>query len=264
MKTTRRFNKKESFESLYLRESTAKRVDLNAYAHHLTDPSYKKIIQYVAKGFYRKAQKLCNFLDLEYDDIHSLASTFGLYYLGLPKKEENNNVIMMKFIDQRLYYVIMTFKSKYNTADTIQVSMDMDTDRDLKMSTKSYEDLVEERSVDNEIERLENEVQALQQQKNTGTQTKIRRKKKQIRILKQSDALKKLDLTGFRKKINLEPEKYSKILTYYAISKHVGHEVRRAAKSMCRKNRIDWKSIAREHFLGKENDSHYDVPHAKD
>lgn len=265
---TKRFNTKDSFEQVYLRYNQAMRDFKNVTSKDLRDPEFIKICKYAAgKCYYgNESFLLTNGYDL--DDISSLATIFGACYLGYQDKtvaydKRRSNLMMIAYILQRINRFMSWTSAKFQSSEI--VSRVSDT---VGMSLYSDNSTTVDDTVMYGIEDTKSDMDVLMDllEESEECTNKIRKKKVDENISKLkskiSTARSESKATDTLNKISIKenPAKYAESLAWYAATKHVSYDVRRAARRYCVKYNIDYKTMITDLIAKSDYDkSNFDL-----
>lgn len=247
-------NLSEDFEAIYLRFNMCKKHIPNADHAELDKPDFKKAVKYMASKYYMKHKDLFAVHGFEYEDILSIATVFGLTYMGIdveisdPRNGRAKYLIMMRYISQRMNNLVKWIAKKFNADDAWVMTLekftgavdkysadlskerDIATEEDLLMAQRDAMD-----AVNADLDRGEDSEELLAQKDLIMGNIKAAKK----RIAKNNKKRKSLT-AKLRKRLAARPKKYREQLCYYATSKHTSKEVRRKARGLCRKYGIDY------------------------
>ena len=208
--------------------------------------------------YYIKNKNLLLGIGYNFDDLRNIVAVYAATFLGADYEadtEKGKNLIMMRYIDQRVVKFIQWASKKFGVdevvsyssirkeeysdyCDTFNTVIEIDGvpmwGREAPISIR--EQLV---SIDLELEELSHE---------EGTSKKERELKKERQVLKREynkEVSQNKDLTKkLRLKLNENWKDHKEKLAFYATSKHVADDVRRAAKRYCKKFNIDYIELA--------------------
>ena len=232
-----RFNIKKDFETVYLRARGYLKGFTTKDKSLLTLPETQKVIRYLVYKHYKSREKFWNSIGMDDSDIHSIVSMYSLYYISKLNEKEIDYRHLMNFVGQRITYCIKCFKRKekleerVNTNDLCVEEVDIQN-----LLSASYE------NIDFELKGAKKDLSS-----------------NKTKDLTESNAVRKATVSRLQLKLNKDPYKYKKELVYYAISKHVGLDVRKKARKYCKKYGIDYIEVAKKIFLGKGKDNHFDL-----
>jgi hypothetical protein len=238
-----RFNFDEDFESVYLRES--------GFPHGFSpeDQAFvnlvetQKVIKHMVGKNVRMAGEFLTAIGLDSSDLYSIISVYAVYYTIKSPSKPVNYTLMMRFIDQRISYLMECFARKEKSHERVSfigTEIDELTNKELfTTATPSYETVL--------IQAYEN---------------RMDKKIKKFRCLGKDYSSREQMLINLKAKLDADPKKYQRDLVYYAASKHVSEEVRKKARKYCKKYGIDYIEAAKKLFMSKDSenhDNHFDV-----
>lgn len=102
----KRYNIRDNFEDVYLRSKTIQKYLQSADQSLLKNNDFKRTINYISKYFYRRHRGTYQMAGFDLEDIHSIATMFGLVFSGYGQRYETPKdfyTVMMRFISQRMH-----------------------------------------------------------------------------------------------------------------------------------------------------------------
>ena len=291
-----RYNIKENFEDVYLRSNQIKMYLSKADPNLLKDPEFKRTINYISGHFYRKFMGVYRMAGFDLEDICSTASIFGLMFAGYNKEYDTTRDfynVMMRFVSQRLLrmagWMIKKFQldelspKQIKTIDPLfinAVSLGAVSRQDDQRHNYHNNIIIDgvylfERDpvTDSEnIRRLENTIDLLEQQYETITSNEAQDKMDKINIkISKREAEKALGSLELQKKKNTKIQRdrykvlkkelnenwpeYTDKLAYYSVSRFVSFGVRKSARSFCKKYGINYSEWADQQIKNRKLDS---------
>lgn len=270
MKKNKRPNGREEFEKVYLRENQVKRtlelLPQETLDLYLKDIEFTKATAYIARNTFYKNKNVLLSHGFEQEDLESISKIYGLSFLSSDfggKTGKDKYYLMMRYINQRFEAFFLFFGRKFDIASKMpEVSLDhfLQPVADLALSTSAKSHELSEPSVFDskddyvdEINRLTSQIKNFYEQEKdkdfkekTVLVKKLKDLKGEFKVFKQSQ---KAKLKNQRKTSKELKARFSKNwsshvndLCYYATSKHVSHDVRKKARSLCKKYKIDYIS----------------------
>lgn len=246
-------NISDSFEEVYLRFNTAKRDLARVDPGELSNPEFKKVCNYITSNFYKINEKILESNGYAREDVFSLAMFFGACYLGHKERtpaytDRAEKVMMISYINQRLIRFVKWTHAKFQVDERVSL-LDTGTGSDFSLgaagvSTASldFEAILTGEMYTAPEEELEDVEDALRAASGT---LKVRLECRRSELKSKITAKRKESRTltaNLRAKMEENPEKHEDELVYYAYTKHVAKDVRRAAKRCCEKYGIDHKN----------------------
>ena len=279
-----RNNIKDNFEAVYLRMNTLRKYIHKADPNLLHDREFKRCINYMTFRYFYANRYLFSINGFEREDLQNIITLYGLAYFGCNAKsmdQRGQYLCMMKFISQRMSNLINWIAKKFGV-DEIQVTL---MGKFPKMIDTLYQPQTitingipmwghdnqltnseQLRSMFNRFDEInisiankrktasarklslhDSSYSSLLQEKKVVADNIATLQAKTVRRSKNKDLLQAL-----RVKLADNPSKYSEQLSYYATSKHVGSDIRKAARAICNKYDINYKEWAKV----KMNDGH--------
>lgn len=249
----------EEFEEIYLRYGTAKKYLHKVSSEELSSGENQSIITHMASKYYEINKSILFSVGYNFDDIRNIAAVFAATFLGSDCKIERGrgkNLVMMRYIDQRMSRFIKWAARKFNINEIVSCTSIKD-DYGIEHSG-TLNSVIEidgipmwggESPISLREQIIENEIEL-------EILAKCPDPKKKKRILGEQKNLKKEYrkeikegkecILRLREELNRNPEKHTEQLVFYATSKHVADDIRRAAKRYCKKFDIDYNQMAIE------------------
>lgn len=261
---------KENFEMVYLRSNWFSKFAPYANLKHTDTKEYKKIISFISKAHFNQYKLLFEMNGFLDEDVLSIVKTFSLVFLGLPenrKKRKINYKMMMRFITQRMLDVNKAISRKFRSEEVVSCrSLSVGSLNCFSLTKNPEEILLESDDCKqyslSQIELIDNCIKTASEEKKLLVSIDdIKKQDKKIRSLRFArksiiidfklqkefqDEFEEntFDVKNKKKEIAENKDKYVESLCYYATTKHVSYEVRKAAIKMCQKLGIDYKKWA--------------------
>jgi len=233
---------KRSFENIYLRSNILRRamteLPRSKIDSIVSDREFQDMTRYVAMRVFNRYRDFLLVYGFEAEDLISMARLFGVNffiskYEAKTKKDEN--YLMLRYIGQRFHRFIDWSIKKFGTAMPVRPRAEAigeDDDENASLYDEvSYRDWTSTSNLNTD------EINGIM-----------------VYMEDQSP------LADLRKKLDSDWEKHSESLAHYATTTYTSQEVRRKARSFCRKYGIDYVKWAKAKIeLGKMNDHDVDL-----
>ena len=209
-----KLNIKDHFEEVYLRSKTIKKYLPLADVSILKNPEFGRVVNYMSGYYFKKYNRLYRAGGFDVDDIRSITQIFGLVFTGYRfqgKTERDSFMVMMCFISQRLGQMTRWIAKKFQADEVV------------KMQTYCTADGLIEKlgiSVPPEENGLEVEVEKMSKRR----------------------------IHDLRKELDKDAFKHADALSYYSVSKFVAGDVRKKARSVCKKHGINYQEWAHNYL----------------
>jgi hypothetical protein len=219
----------DEFEQCYLKQNCAKKAFANQDKINqlLASPDFNRCVKYIANLTFTKNESTLLRHGFDKEDITSVVMTLALQFVNHSfegKTKKDTYYVLMRFINQRVETFMIFLERKFRIDERFQEESWSEACSNIGTISDMGEDTHEE-IISPKIEKIQKSLDKLT-----------------YRVMK-------AELTG-----NIS--KYADRLAEIATSKSVDYNVRKKARSICKKNGIDYISWAKT----KIEDSHVD-PH---
>lgn len=277
MQKNKRPSGREEFERVYLRENQIKRSLQNLSSaevdDHLKNKEFIKTTAYIARKTFYKNKSFLLSHGFEQEDLESISQIYGLSFLSSNfgnKTGKDKYYLMMRYINQRFEAFFLFFNRKFDISIKIpEVSIEQtgvpvaelahyesnliqnepmseDDFFDQIDLTKKQIKLIKAKSLDKSL--LKQEKQELLKKKTLLLKSN-RSLKEQLQKIKQknkkNDREQKSRSLALKKRFSENWEQYKDQLCYYSTSRHVPNDVRKKARSFCKKYKVDFVAWAK-------------------
>lgn len=261
----------ENFEEIYLRYGTAEKYLHKVSSEEVQLIKNQKIITYMTNKYYMINKSLLLSIGYNFDDLRNIVAVYAATFLGSDAEadsERGKNLIMMRYIDQRMdrfvkwaskkfgvgevvSYTSLIEDYKYEYSDTLNNVIEIDG---VPMWGKETPISIREQiiNIDLELEDLSCSGPNPEREKVLRKERQDLKKKYNKENGKNRNLIKKL-----RAELNENWEDHKDTLAFYATSKHVAEDMRRAARKYCRKFDINYieltlKLIKKNNYENKD------------
>jgi len=270
-------NLKDEYEKIYLRWNQAKRDLVGVKSEDLRNVDFVRVCKYTASKSFNNNRSFLLSNGFDYDDLLSMSKFFGACFLGYKDKSEA--------IDDRRYYYMMTASifqrlnrfmgwtankmESHEVYDKVDIEHleSADAQEHIASSPIKVDGVVmfgkeENKSLGVALFEITEELDIMLESnkgktsKSKKLEAKKREIKREIRIINKKQ---KNMFSGLREKIKSNPGIYSKRLAYYAHTKHVSGDVRKAARVYCNKYGLDHEKIFNESIKTPDNANNFNL-----
>jgi hypothetical protein len=256
---SKRNNLTDNFEQVYLAYKALQRYIPNSDESVLSNVGFIKVVNYKARQYWKKTQFFWISNGFDYEDVHSMIQLFGYSFFGsgteLTTDKDGFNV-MLRFIDQRLMNVENCVTRKFQLDEVIRNNHQLREDDQEELAREFDEEGIDlnKDDTDND-EEFDNYYDEDVEVEDSG----------EILELYSANKAKKDSwyISTRLGDIAKEPERYSTQLAHYATTKHVGGDVRKAARKICEKYNIDYNQWAKEKVQDGFSQTEYDIKGSK-
>lgn len=224
----KRNNVTDNFEECYLRINCAKKAFANKeqLAALMADADFEKCVRYIANLTFNKNRSTLLRHGFDHEDVVNIARVFAMQFVNNKFEGETKRdtyYILMRFISQKMETFMLFMDRKFRISERhSDVSLEDATDMDLYKG----EAPISEEVIPDDDDEFESRVA----RKVTSLQAEIDRFRTSI----------------MKFKLGANIGQYSDRLAEIATSKLVEFSVRKKARSMCKKNGIDYIAWAKE------------------
>ncbi len=215
-----RNNVSENFEACYLKENCARKAFANKEQLEklMNTPDFKRCVKYIANMTFKKNRSILLHHGFDHDDVTNIVRVLAMQFVNNPfegKTKKDTYYILMNFMMQRVETFMLFLNRKFRISE--------------RKSDISIEDAVinwADQSIDLPGEEVEEQEEYVSKhmQKAKALESKVSELKTKI----------------MRLKLELNIDAHADKLAYMATSKMVDFGVRKKARSICRKNGIDY------------------------
>lgn len=285
-----RYTLEENFEDVYLRSRTLERYLKNADANIMADKETHKIIQHLTDRQMNVYGKILLWNGFDREDVHSVINIFAACFTGLgqtAKTKRDYYYLMMNFVNQRMEFFIGCVMRKFQVNDVVcqnvlaagrpsHVWGQEMSDEELLSSEAAkdahFVDIFDESQMSDteNIAYLEDklEIMKLQKEKYESTENIEEAidntsaiidayKHEQNKNARENKTL----FLNLKQRLSSNPLRYADQLSYYATYKGIPYEIRKVARSICKKYHIDFINWAKKHVesLGDTDSMHFHI-----
>jgi hypothetical protein len=211
--------------------------------------------------YFHSNQGLFTINGFEYEDILSIVTIFALTFWGMPcgaNDERGKYLLMMRFISQRMHNFVNWVAKKFHvndvnityTGDYEQLHSHMADKNTIEINGIPMWGLIREPSLSDRIKQLYDQVDEIDRQIEKSHDNKLIQQRKAVfrqlmaaRRTYRDKYYQKEPLQKMRNELDRNPAKYADQLSYYATTKHVSADVRKAARLTCKRygiNYVEW------------------------
>lgn len=246
----------ENFEEIYLRYGTAEKYLHKASSEEVQSIKNQKVITYMTNKYYNINRSFLLHAGYNYDDLRNIIAVYVATFLGSDydiDSERGKKLIMMRYVEQRVVRFIQWVSRKFGSNEVVSYSPITDAEVYRNEYCDTLNNVIEidgipmwgketPISIREQIANIDIELEDLFYSKKSPSREKVlRRERKELKKeynkenSKNKDRIKELKI-----ELNENWEEHKDTLAFYATSKHVAEDVRRAARRYCKKFDINY------------------------
>lgn len=212
-------NVSTDFEGMYLRYNMVKKYISSADPELLNNKYVKKAVNAITDRYFYRCHDILVHNGFAKDDVHSIVRLFALTFFGhsnVQIVDDKAVRFMSRYINQRLQTLTRWIAKKFGVSDSMRIQSTM-TNED---GSDWFQYVMDRKSLES-----------------YGLEPEVIPENDPIEIVTKGQ---KAEVQALKRKLSANIDKYANTLCYYATVKHVAFNVRRVARTVCRKHGIDY------------------------